>query len=821
MCRPPLPLLLLVYLVFPPPIFASNHEALKRVTDLGAEVWRLTWDGQYTLGVSKGREALALAEAAFPRNDIRLADPLFNLAWLYHQSGKYRDARPLYERAIKIIEADRGSEHPDLGSTLDRYGGLLVAMGDYPAAKLALERSYRILEKTRHPNDPLIATGLQFLAGYQIAVGDYAAAKPLVERGLKIRQSQRNPSFYAIARSLNTLADIHYKLGEYMGARARYQEALGIRERFLGFDHPDVARNLNGLASSYIATGDVAAAKPLYERGLATARKTATPQFQYRAALGLAQIHEREKRLADAVKFYRDAISLLDDLAGQFEEESTRAQFLQAGNKLEIYDALVKLLLKLHEQDGSKGYDIEAWAVIEAKKGRYVAEVMTASRPQLQDREAREELQKANDMQGQTLALQKALLEEQARPPAAQAAERVKNLTTLLAQTKADYLKQVQGFLTRYPQYRTQFVDQQSVDPKALAKFADRLPEGTVAVQFFPSPDALYLFVVAPGGRFQVKHQALSQSDLYKLIKEYRQYLDRAATQRLPWTDDGSEAYRRDVVPFKELTKKLGSHLLGPIEAELKAHDKLVLIPNDLLLYMPIHALTYEQSDGSTRLLAETHVISYLTQLELADLVNPTKPTPNAPLLALANPDGTLPAASREIREIRKIRSVITTLDGAQATKERFLTLAGNFPDLHLATHGVLDGKHPEKSYLLLAGADETSQRLTISEIAGLRLSPHGLAILSACETAVGEQIPGAALITLAAAFSQAGSQSILASLWKVEDTSTRDLMIAFHSGLPKVGRAVALQEAQLAVLKNPATAHPYFWAPFILIGAR
>jgi CHAT domain-containing protein len=247
----------------------------------------------------------------------------------------------------------------------------------------------------------------------------------------------------------------------------------------------------------------------------------------------------------------------------------------------------------------------------------------------------------------------------------------------------------------------------------------------------------------------------------------------------------------------------------------------LVLIPNDLLLYLPIHALTHTSDDGSTRVLAETHVISYLTQLELADIINPGKPRPDAPLLALANPDGSLPAASREVREIVKIRPGVTALDREQATKERFLGLAGKYPDLHLATHGVLDPEHPERSYLLMAGADEVSQRLTIAEIAGLRLEPYGITILSACETAVGEQVPGAALITMAAAFSQAGSQSIMASLWEVGDAATRDLMVAFYGTLSKAGRAGALHQAQLALLKNPLTAHPYYWAPFVLIGAR
>jgi CHAT domain-containing protein len=459
--------------------------------------------------------------------------------------------------------------------------------------------------------------------------------------------------------------------------------------------------------------------------------------------------------------------------------------------------------------------------VLEAKKGRVVAEVLTASNPQFRDPEARKEIEAAKSAQDQAAALQHELLEEQAKPAAEQLPEKVKNLTTLLAQTKGDYLKQVQTFLAKYPQYRTQFVDQQSVDPRALAKFADRLPEGTLAVQFFPSPDALYLFVVAPGGRFQVKRQAVTQAELYKLIKEYRAHLDRGAKQRLSWADDGSDAYRREVLPFKELTRKLSEYLLGPIATELVEHKNLVLIPNDLLLYLPIHALANPAAGEAGKLLAETHVISYLTQLELADIINPGKPRPDAPLLALANPDGSLPAASREIREIGKIRLGVTTLDGEQATKERFLSLAGKFPDLHLATHGVLDPDHPERSYLLMAGLDEASQRLTIAEIAGLRLQPHGIAILSACETAVGEQVPGAALITMAAAFSQAGSQSIMASLWEVGDAATRDLMVAFYGTLSKTGRAGALHQAQLTLLKNPLTAHPYYWAPFILIGAR
>lgn len=266
------------------------------------------------------------------------------------------------------------------------------------------------------------------------------------------------------------------------------------------------------------------------------------------------------------------------------------------------------------------------------------------------------------------------------------------------------------------------------------------------------------------------------------------------------------------------LRSGLSGHLLAPIAQELVAYSDVVFIPNDLLLYLPLHALT-RRVDGRDRFLAETHVVSYLTQLELLDLLAPAKPRLDAPLLALANPDGSLPGASQEIRALRGVRKTLTALEGDRATKQEFLRLASTFAQIHLATHGVLDPDRPERSYLLVAGPDEASQRLSIGEIVGLSLQ-RGLAILSACDTAVGEQVPGAALITLAAAFSQAGAEAIVASLRKVDDSATSEFMVTFHRELGG-GQAVALHKAQLAVLGRPATAHPFYWAAFILIGAR
>jgi len=764
--------------------------------------------------------ALTIREQALGPTHPAVATSLNGLAWLFLHTGDYAAARPLYERALTIREQALGPNHPMVAVTLNNLALLYYSTNNYAAARSLQERALQIREKAFGPNHAQVANSLNSLADIYRDTGNYAAARPLYERALTIREQALGPTHPAVGQSLFMLGVLHQTNRNYAAARPYYERALKIREQTLGPTHQAVGWSLNGLGWLLSSMNDTAAARPLYERALLIARSAEVPELRWRVALGLGRIHERQGRPLEAIAMYQEAMRTVEKQAGQFGEEGSRTTYLQAENRLAVYDNLARLLLKLHQQDSTKGYDREAFAVLEARKGRIVAEALGAARPKLQDPKAQEEAEKAQVKQDRVLALEQALREEQTKAPKEQQTEKVQNLTALLAQTKAEYLAQVQAFLARYPQYKSQFVDQQTVDPKLLAKFAERLPAGTMAIQYFASPDALYIFVVAPGGRFQVKSQAVSQSELYDLIKQYRQYVERGASQRLSWVDDGSEGYRRDVAPLKLLTQKLAAHLLDPIESELSTSRNLILIPNDLLLYLPIHALTRTQPDGSARFLAETHAISTLTQLELVDLLTPTRPAPNTPLLALANPDGTLPGASREVRALQRVRPAVTALEGPKATKAEFLHLVPQFPDLHLATHGVLDAERPERSYLLMAGPEEAGQRLGIDEIAGLSLR-NGLAILSACETALGEQVPGAALITLAAAFSQAGAQSIVASLWMVNDAATRDFMVAFHRALPTAGRAAAFQQAQLSVLSSPATAHPYYWAPFILIGAR
>jgi CHAT domain-containing protein len=140
---------------------------------------------------------------------------------------------------------------------------------------------------------------------------------------------------------------------------------------------------------------------------------------------------------------------------------------------------------------------------------------------------------------------------------------------------------------------------------------------------------------------------------------------------------------------------------------------------------------------------------------------------------------------------------------------------------LHLATHCVLNPADPWDSYIHLARTNETDGQWTVAEISGQSWQRMQLVTLSACETALGGERPGLEFESMAKAFSLAmeGPPSIVATLWPVADESTKEFMVTFYKELKDNPKSEALRRAQQKLIKSGWYSHPFFWAPFILIG--
>jgi CHAT domain-containing protein len=182
----------------------------------------------------------------------------------------------------------------------------------------------------------------------------------------------------------------------------------------------------------------------------------------------------------------------------------------------------------------------------------------------------------------------------------------------------------------------------------------------------------------------------------------------------------------------------------------------------------------------------------------------------------------------------RREADVITRLAGARSSfkaldfaANRATALGSNLSQyriIHFATHGLLNSQHPELSGIVLSLFDEQGRPqdgfLRLHDIYNLKLSAD-LVVLSACKTGLGKEIKGEGLVGLTRGFLYAGSPRVIASLWKVDDRATAELMTLFYQHMLRDGLrpAAALRKAQIDMRNRPRWAAPYYWAGFTLQG--
>lgn len=179
-----------------------------------------------------------------------------------------------------------------------------------------------------------------------------------------------------------------------------------------------------------------------------------------------------------------------------------------------------------------------------------------------------------------------------------------------------------------------------------------------------------------------------------------------------------------------------------------------------------------------------------------------------------------LPGSGEEAQAIAQLLGG-QALAGQQATKYNFLNKSTDFNILHIATHSAANDVLGEYSFVALqtGSAQQKIDMLYAREIYNLRLSAD-LVVLSACETALGQYRNGEGIIGLNRAFTCAGARNVVASLWSVNDASTRNLMVLFYREIKKGAYNRALTNAKRTFIReNRQYAHPYFWAGFVLNG--
>ena len=334
------------------------------------------------------------------------------------------------------------------------------------------------------------------------------------------------------------------------------------------------------------------------------------------------------------------------------------------------------------------------------------------------------------------------------------------------------------------------------------AQLQAMLAPDEVVVAYHTLPDRLVAWVLSRDGVREAKFPlALPRADLGRLVDAYRDALIKLNPKAVGIGD------------------QIGQLLLAPLG--IAPGKRVVIVPHGPLHYLPFQAL---RLDG--QYLIERNPISIAPSISIAARLAQRTPTARAELLAFGNPTispdvaDPLPGAEREVQALATQFPGATLYFNAEANKTNVTSAAPKARLVHVAAHAMADTLDPLHSKVLLADEDGKPNYLEAKDVIGMDLGNVAMLALSACESGLGRVDNGDEVLGFTRSFLSAGTSTLLASLWPVSDAATEKLMTTLYADLAR-GVVVqdAMRDAQRAVMADPQTAHPFYWAPFNLIG--
>lgn len=502
-------------------------------------------------------------------------------------------------------------------------------------------------------------------------------------------------------------------------------------------------------------------------------------------------------------------------------------KFAFAEKVLPVYEQAIEVSLELHSLTRDVSYLEQAFLFAEANKAETLYESITNERAKSLSDIPDTLLAKERSIRTALAYNEKTLLEEQQKKEADQ--QYIETLRSRIFKLKEQYLAISQQLETDYPSY---FKMKAEVEALTLTSVRALLDEGMALIEYMIGEKSSYAFFITEEDIkvYSIGAAAAQLSDQVLLLREHVSYP--------PAYEESLEDYQVFVQTANDLYTALLEEGLNQLKGSI---NRLVIIPDASLSNLPFELLL-TQSVGGSRInytpghlsyLLKEYAICYQYSARLMSLHGrPTnKELAKHNFIGFAPDFGDAQAqASRSCNEngLSSLRfnqeevSKITQLLGGKACLgsdahlEQFLKEAPDYKIVHLATHACVNEQEAALNRIFF-----TDSNFSQHELNTLQLNAE-LVVLSACNTGVGKLLKGEGVMSLARGFMQAGGNSLLTSLWAVDDYATAVQMVAYYenlmAGLPK---DIALREAKLAYLNqvDPEFAHPFYWSAFVQFG--
>jgi CHAT domain-containing protein len=813
--------------------------------------------GDYQKSLELCQQAFEASKRVLGPDHPNTLTSLNSLTGAYFKLGDYQKSLKLFQQVFETRKRVLGPDHPETLRSLNNLALVYEYLGDYQQSLKLFQQVFEARKRVLAPDHPDTLQSLTNLAEIYWDLGEY-------QKGLKLNQQVAEASKRILGPDhpdtliwIHNLATAYYSLGDYQKGLKLNQQVAEASKRVLGPDHPDTLRSLINLAGTYRHLGEFKKALEYTQQafmGFSQKLGIYHPMTAH-SAMTLAQTLYNSNQLESAIFYARLAV-IATQRQRQSQSQQSLDEELQKSYLAKVEDRYQMLAAWLL-QAGRSEAALEVLRLLKADEfsdlsGKEAAAPKATSKPaQNTDRSLIDPLQKKLEQLGAALNEADTTLAELGKKEKASAlnSEETKakvQAETTLTQTQKDF----QHFMA---QLLTELAQEDRADPypeagrrnlAALQEIIQKMGEGTVIIHTLNARDALHLFLTTKDGL------VLRQSPVGLKAMEEKV----AALQPL---------LRSPSLDPRPAAQAIYRAVLEPLEADLTGAKTLMFSVDGALRYIPLAALY----DGE-QWLPEKYAVVMFTEAARDKLTPKTNFTVQAAALGLTEAkDGlaALPAVEEELNDVVKVKGEKTgVLPGVRFLNGQFnyKTLSASLKQgrgvLHLASHFIFRPQVPNMSYLLLGDGS----KLTIMDISRddqLPFNKVDMLTLSACETAAGlARGNGREVEGLAALAQMRGAATVLATLWPIADESTGRLMSDFYRLRfdEKMTKAEALRQAQLNLMHGRAAepagqaqtrgkatvapvsslmkedqaaavqpwtgetyAHPYFWAPFILMG--
>jgi CHAT domain-containing protein len=715
---------------------------------------------------------------------VAVAD--YNIAYLYYLRGEYTHSIELYRAARE-----------DCRTLGDAYREALCDL-DQSEMYLELNLSEEGAHLAGRAQKAFLALGMGYEAAKaqtNLAIslthhGETAVALELFEKARRLFDRENNRAWIA---TIDLYQALLYRQDH------RLDDALHLCQRALDFFAPSPLFTKSVLCQLLLARihldrGQTAQAKLVCLTALDRLQQAETPALSYQAWYVLGVIEEALGSPVDAWQAYLKAHHHLENLRSHLKAEEMKIAFLK--DKLEVYEALVRMCLG---RDHSPLTLETAFGYIEQAKSRSLADLIAFRSQGLPASRKTERAlaDQVNTLRGELNWYSRTIQLQEGRAANLMAPQLVK-----LRRAARDCEQRLVESLANLRVEDAEYSNLQTAGSVPIETIRASLPEGALLVQYYRVGDTFHACLLSRDSLKIVP--AGSASNLRRVLQLLRfqlakfrlgpDYVKLFQDQLLDATNAHLHAFHQQ--------------LIAPIADHLKGASHLIVAPHDFLHYLPFHALP----DARGNVLGQRFTFSYTPSASVYYLCSTKPAAPPGGSLVLGIPDAAAPRIEDEVHAVAGVLPDSEVFLGSAATARVLRERGARSRFVHIATHGWFRQDNPMFSSISLGDS-----QLNLFDLYQLNL-PCELVTLSGCGTGLNMVVGGDELLGLVRGLLYAGAQGVLVTLWDVNDRSTAEFMKLFYEALKAdKNKAQAVQEAMAEIRRRYA--HPYYWAPFVLVG--